>query len=202
MLTVIRRAIRCGVLARRCSHVRWPDSDFSKQSTLARRDLRIAPLFYFGPTGGAFALGRLRSTSVRAATRGMKFFCATEVGLIADNSYLCRWDFETHQAMVRIEIQKHFEVGSGHSQTIVRLAAGAERTRRLHGNGTWRQFLRDENRKTLCTAFGPIVNARQHRILVIKIVVEHGDERRAKAHILLKRPRVLHLKRDFRHTVR
>jgi|HubBroStandDraft_6_1064221.scaffolds.fasta_scaffold1863999_2 hypothetical protein len=103
MLTVIRRAIRCGVRARRCSHVRWRDSDFSKQGTLARRDLRIAPRFYFGRTGGAFELG-VAGTTVLCRYKRNEILPRYEVGLIADDGHLCRRDFEAHQAMVRIQI--------------------------------------------------------------------------------------------------
>jgi hypothetical protein len=79
MLMVIRRATRCGVLARRCFHVRWRDSDFSKQGTLARRDLRIAPRFYFGGTGGVFDLG-VAGTAVLCRYSRNEIFPRYEVG--------------------------------------------------------------------------------------------------------------------------
>ena len=104
--------------------------------------------------------------------------------------------------MVPVEIQKHFEIGTRHAQAIVGFASSTQRTRRFNGDRSRRQFLRNEDGKTLRATLGPIIDARQHRILIIKIVVEHRDERRAKAHILLKRPCALHLKRDFRHAVR
>ena len=34
-------------------------------------------------------------------------------------------DFQANQAMVRVEVQEHFEIGSGYAQAIVGLASGA-----------------------------------------------------------------------------
>src|SRR5256884_25416 len=62
-------------------------------------------------------------------------------------------------------------------------------------------FLRDEHGKRLLAALGPVVDAGEDGILVIKIVVEHGDEWGIKREILLEGARALHLKSDARNAV-
>ena len=51
-------------------------------------------------------------------------------------------------------------------------------------------------------AFGPVIDAGEHRVLVIEIIVEDRDERRSEGKVLFKWASALHLQRDFGDSVR
>jgi hypothetical protein len=53
----------------------------------------------------------------------------------------------------------------------------------------------------LFAALGPVVDACEDGILVVKIVIKHGDEWGIKREVLLERARALHLKSDARDAV-
>src|SRR5262249_1790876 len=46
-------------------------------------------------------------------------------------------------------------------------------------------------------AFRPVIYAGEYRVLIVEIVVEHGHQRSAEAHVLFEWARALHLERDL-----
>src|ERR1700761_2927670 len=110
--------------------------------------------------------------------------------LVADDGDFGGGDFEALEAVVFVEIEHHFEVGGGDAEAVVGFAVrSGDRASGFYGDRPGSKFLGDEDGHGLRAAFGPIVDAGDHGVLIVEIVVEHSDERRAEAHVLFEGPR-------------
>src|SRR6267154_235379 len=98
--------------------------------------------------------------------------------------------------MIAVKQKKNLNVGSCDFQSFIRFAVSRGRAGGFHFNRARSQFLRDENGESLFASLGPIVNAREHRVLMVKIVVQNGDEWRVEREVLLEGMRALHLESD------
>src|SRR5438105_11964210 len=98
--------------------------------------------------------------------------------------------------MVVVKQKLNLQVGRADLETFISFAIGARRTGGDDPYRTGGQVLRDEYGKSLFAALGPVVNACEHGVLVIKIIVQDGDEGSVERKVLLKRARALHLQSD------
>src|SRR5208337_189950 len=124
---VSRRAIRCGVRECRCFSARWRAKK-TPQVVLIRTALwnnRGAVFVFWGRANGR---------------------------LLADDDDLGGRDFEAHEAMVGVEVEDDLEVGSGHFEAFVGLAAGADGADPVNGDGAGCEFLGNEDRVALRAA--------------------------------------------------
>lgn len=117
--------------------------------------------------------------------------------LIADYGNFCGGNLEAHEAMSGIEEEEDFDVGSADFEAVVGFAVDGGGAGGFDGDGTGGEFLGDKYGESLRTAFVPIVDAGEDGVLVIKIVVEDGDERCAEGEILFEGAGALHFESDF-----
>ena len=103
--------------------------------------------------------------------------------------------------MSRIEVQVDFEVGGADAKAFVGFSFDAGGTGGFGGDGAGHQFLRDEHGESLRATLGPIVEAGENAVLVIKVVVEDGNERSAEGESLIEGMRALYFERHFCDTV-
>src|SRR6266550_3035879 len=155
---VVRRAIRCGVRTRPSGSPffsgRSRDKFFSRQSTKNRGvPITGTPRFFFA--------GKI----------------SVEYPLLANHGHFGVGNFQPHQPVMVIEQNKNLQVGSADFEAFVGFALGTGGSSRFDGDRTRRQFLRNDHRKSLHPALGPVVDARKDRVLMVEIVVQNGDER-------------------------
>src|SRR5258708_4754774 len=124
MPMVIRRAIRCGVLADPFFSARRRDKFFSRQSTIVGQTEMSVP---------SFLLQLIRSQILLVANDG-------------DSGFR---NFQAHQAVIGVEQKKNLEVGRRDLEALEGFSVGACGARGLHGDGARSQFLGNENRKSL-----------------------------------------------------
>src|SRR5260370_37751078 len=93
----------------------------------------------------------------------------------------------------------NLEVGGGEFESFIGLAIGGNGTGGLHGDRARRQILRDNYRKSLHAAGGPVIDAGEDRGLMVEGVVQKRDERGIEGEGLLGWARALQLQRDTRH---
>ena len=126
------------------------------------------------------------------------FLIFVEDTLVADDGDFGGGDFEALEAVVFVEIEHDFEIGGGYAEAVVGFAVGGgDGAGGFDGDRAGSEFLRNEDGHRLRAAFGPIVDAGDDGVLIVEIVVEHGDERGAEAHVLFEGARALHLQGDF-----
>jgi len=99
--------------------------------------------------------------------------------------------------VVGVEVEDDFDVGSGDFEAFVGFAFGGDGAGPVDGNGTGREFLGNEDGEGLRAAASPIVNAGEHDVLVVEIIVENGDPWRAEGIFLIEGMSALHLESSF-----
>ena len=119
------------------------------------------------------------------------------IGLLARDDDFGGGDFQPDHAMVGVEIEDDCEVGGGDAKAVERFSVGGDRAGGLDGDGAGSQFLRDEHRESLLAAFGPVIETRKNRVLIVEIVVQDGDERSVESERLLEGASAFHLQSDF-----
>src|ERR1017187_5333753 len=106
------------------------------------------------------------------------------IGLsLADDFGVGAWGDDADEA-VAVEVEIDFEVFGFHYKLIEFLATRVLAPDRFDGHAAWRQLLRDEHGESLHAFLVAIVEAREHRILVVQIVVDDGDLRRIESELL------------------
>src|SRR5882724_9126127 len=121
--------------------------------------------------------------------------------LFADDGDFRIGNFQPHQAVIAVEQKQNLEVRRSDHEAFVGFAIGACRSFGFHSDRTRRQFLGNNNWKSLHAALGPIVDARKNRVLMVEIIVQNSDERRIECQVLLEWARSLHLQGNTRYAV-
>ena len=124
-----------------------------------------------------------------------------EKHLFADDGDFGGWNFEAHEAVIRIEQEQDFEVGSGDLEGFEGFSVRIGGAGGFDGDGTGRQLLRDEDGERLRAALRPVVDAGKDGVLMVEVVVEDGDERGVEGQVLFKGARALDCETDFGHAI-
>ena len=111
--------------------------------------------------------------------------------LLTDDGYFGRRHFEPHEAMIRVEEKKDFDIRRGDTEAFVRFAAGGSGADGFGCNRAGRNFLRNQHGECLRAALGPVIDTSQKSVVVVHVVVEDGDKRGIEADFLFVRASAL-----------
>src|ERR1700733_7541627 len=85
--------------------------------------------------------------------------------LVADDGDFGGGDLDAVEAVIFVEVEHDFEVGGCDAEAVVGFAVcGGDRACGLDGDRAGREFLRNQDWKSLRATFGPVVYAREHGV--------------------------------------